>query len=51
MATQYDVIVDDVVWKTFDNERDAEDFRVSVAGKVQSVEVRPGETVSRRATQ
>jgi len=51
MATLYNVIVDDVVWKTFENEKDAEDFRLSVAGKVQDVQVRSNEIVSQKATQ
>lgn len=48
---RYAVIVDDVVWKTFDSEQDANDFKLSVAGKVQEVEVRPEETISKRVTQ
>jgi hypothetical protein len=52
MAQKYVVTVNGEEVKSFDNQKDAEDFRRSVAGSVQSVEVTTeGEDTAQRATQ
>ena len=52
MAQEYVVCVDGEEVKTFTNEKDAEDFRKSVAGSVKNVEVKPGsDDAAKLATQ
>jgi len=52
MAQKFVVTVNGEEVKSFDNEKDAEDFRRSVAGSVKNVEVTTeDEDIAQRATQ